>query len=192
MEATRTDPTLWFIAASLVAATVVAPGLEAQEADSQTESGSAQDTGAVEHPQIEFRAGVRLMAFVSAGGSLEFVWNTPGRLPVLSLQLFSYSSSWEDKPSREKTAARFVMGRMRMAIGKGEGGSLFVFYDRGRRWMTAGPYTGDAGVWGVGVGAGLTIGWFVSSFEVGIGESTHPTSYYMPAGIHFQIRLLGF
>ena len=184
----------WFVVAAVVAVAMPRSGIHGQEADSLPEAELAQDGGAVELPRFEILPGLRLMVGSSLGGSVDLTWNTPGRIPALSVQLFAFGTRWDETFSGEEHRARYLMARIKAAIGKGDGGSLFVFHDRGQRQFTDGPNTGQIqSVSGLGVGAALTGGRLGAAFELGIGEIEAPDApLYVQVGVHFQVRLLRF
>lgn len=192
MGASEAGVTPWFVFVALFAGAVET---HAQKLDSLPDPELVQDGGLVEHPRLEFLPGLRLMAGSSPGGSIDLTWNTPGRLPALSVQLFAFGTRWESRLfADEEHRDLYLMARIKASMGKGDGGSLFVFLDRGRRRFTEGPNTGQIhSVSGFGVGAGLAGGRLGAAFELGLGQVHAPdVPQYLQVGVHFQVRLLRF
>ena len=187
MEARRVGLTPWFIVAVLVAGVVAAPDAHAQKAETNG------DTVQVEDRQFSVSSGVRMEFFgvASPGASLRVTW-TPNRLWV-SLQFLAQITRWNVQYDPLTRRDHLYFGRLMAGVGRGEGPSAFVFYERGIGVIKTEPasWRGDAyRLTGIGLGVGYTVGRVTTSFDLslGVANRSNPNLYGL-IGISLQYRL---
>ena len=187
MVATRVRATPWFMVAVLAEVAVAVPGLQAQEVEPPGDSAEVEDR------QFSVSPGVRLEFFgvASPGASLQVTW-FPDRLWV-SLEFLAQMTRWNVQYDPLTRRDHLYFGRLMAGVGRGEGPSAFVFYERGIGVIKTEPasWRGDTyRLTGIGLGVGYTVGRVTTSFDLSLGEAnrSNPNLYGL-IGISLQYRL---
>ena len=189
MRGTRVSMAPWSIVAAMVAWAMVAPGLQAQEADSLPVV-ATQDV-----PQVSVLAGMRveLYGVPSPGASLEVLADSPIRHIWVSLQFLAQITRWNVQYDSMTRRDHRYLGRVRAGLGTGEGPSIYVLFEHGigiikadgERWIGR-----TYNMTGLGLGVGLTVGRVTGSLEAVLGgaDRADPDLYVSP-GLSLQYRL---
>ncbi|WP_419936962.1 hypothetical protein [Candidatus Palauibacter sp.] len=179
----------WSIVAAMVAWAMVAPGLQAQEADSLPVV-AAQDGS-----QVSVLAGMRidLGGVPSPGASLEVMADSPIRHIWMSLQFLAQMTRWNVQYDSMTRRDHGYLGRVRAGLGTGAGPSIYVLFEHGigiikadRERLLGQTYE----MTGVGLGVGLTVGRVTGSLEFVLGGADRADpDLYGGLGLSLQYRL---
>lgn len=175
MNMTRFGGAPWFVAAAMTAGAVAAPNLQAQELELPV------DATEVKERPLSVSLGLRLEFWeVTSPGAIVQVTLTPGRL-WFSLEFLAQIVRWNVRYDPYTLRDHAYLARLSAGVGRGEGPSLFLFYEKGtgvakthlesrrrRGWTGGSPY----GLSGIGLGTGYTAGRVTATLDVSLGVSS--------------------
>lgn len=168
---------------ALIVAMVGAPGLRAQEPETQ-------DAPIFDLGQLNYAAGARMEIYglVSPGASFQATWDTPGeRGSWLGAQIHAQVVRWEPHPdvtiNPDKIRRDYhFAGRFKAGFGRGDGPLFYAFAEAGVGMIGTEPETkrGDTYLLsGVGAGVGITLLPITFAVEGTLGQADRPSSDQM-------------
>ena len=189
MRGTESEWRCGVIVAAMVAWALVAPGLQAQEAD------SLPVVAAQDGPQVGVLVGMRihLVGVASPGANLDLMVDWPNRPIWVSLQFLAQMIRWNVQYDSTTRRDHLYLGRVRLGFGTREGPSIYALFEKG-----TGTIKADGANWlgrtynltGVGLGVGLTVSKITSSLEAVLGGADRADpQFYIDLGLSLQYRL---
>ena len=185
---TRATTRRRFVLAIVGVCAISVPSLQGQEAEPARDS-----AWAVDRP-LSVLLGVRgeLTGILSPGASLQLTWNTPDRWPWLAVEFLAQTVRWNVQYDDKTRRDQLHFGRLRLGVGKGQGPSVFVFFEKGRGTIKTEPAYWRAKIYdleGLGAGMGITVGRISSSVEASIGGANRSSpDLYGSLGVALQFR----
>ncbi len=190
MRGTESEWRRGVIVAAMVAWALVAPGLQAQEAD------SLPVVAAQDGPQVGVLVGMRIqwVGVASPGANLDLMVDLPNRPIWVSLQFLAQIIRWNVQYDSTTRRDHLYLGRVRLGLGTREGPSIYALFENGTGTIKADDENRLLGktynLTGVGLGVGLTVSRITSSLEAVLGGADRADpGIYIHLGLSLQYRL---
>ena len=164
---TRVRARPWWVFPALAAGAVLAPSLHAQDVEPPV---TEEEPTAVGH--LDVLVGLRgdFALLPSPGANLDLVLSV--QHAWVSLQFLAQTVRWNVRHDSLTGRHHHYVGRLRLGLGTGQGPSVYGLFERGWGVVRADPFFEPGEVYnlyGLGLGAGLTVQRVTASLETVLG-----------------------